>query len=217
VLVGERAVRIGWDREATAAAVREATAAWPETADEPDLPVALGIRGVAVGLLRRRMWLVHFGTPVRHRADDLAGATGFVHGMLRSVAGGSPADDEVALRLRAYVAGSRAVLVHVRDDVDIDERPLGKRGIDQLPVLSVSVRPATGAVLHGGRLYELAGAIVDARLLPEGAVLDDARRHLLALGDGARRSWSWALDQLGDRVVVAAPDDVSAAVRRLLG
>ncbi len=58
------------------------------------------------------------------------------------MARGTPADDEVSLPLRAYVRGSRAVLVHVPDDVDLDERPLRKRGIDQLPVLSVSIRPA---------------------------------------------------------------------------
>jgi len=31
---------------------------------------------------------------------------------------GAPADDEVALSVRAFVRGSRAVLVHVPDDVD---------------------------------------------------------------------------------------------------
>ena len=95
MLAGDRTVRIGWDDEATAAAVRAATEAWPETAASRHLPVAFGVRSVAVGLLRRRMWLVHFGTPVRHRANDLAGAARFVDGLLRSIAAGGPADDEV--------------------------------------------------------------------------------------------------------------------------
>jgi hypothetical protein len=217
VLAGDRAVTVGWDGEATAAAVREATAMWPETVAAPQLPVTIGIRAVAVGLRRRRMWLVHFGTPVRHRADDLAGAADFVHGMLRSVARGAPADDEVSLPLRAYVRGSRAVLVRMRDDVDLDERPLRKRGIEQLPVVSVSIRPATGVVAHAGHDYDLAGAIVDTRQLPAGAVLDDARRHLLALGEGARDAWAWALDELGEHIGVAAAAEVSEEVRRLLG
>jgi hypothetical protein len=217
VLAGDRAVNVGWDGEPTAAAVREATAAWPETVAPPQLPVTIGIRVVAVGLRRRRMWLVHFGTPVRHRADDLAGAADFVHGMLRSVARGAPADDEVSVPIRAYVRGTRAVLVHVRDDVDIDERPLRKRGIEQLPVVSVLLRPAERSVLHAGQQYMLAGAVVDARLLPEGAVLDDARRHLLALGEGARDAWAWALDALGEQIGVAAAADVGSEIRRILG
>jgi hypothetical protein len=163
------------------------------------------------------MWLVHFGTPVRHRADDLAGAADFVHGMLRNVARGAPADDEVSVPLRAYVRGGRAVLVHVPDEVDIDERPLRKRGIEQLPALSVVIRPAERSVLDAGQQYVLAGAVVDARHLPEGAVLDDVRRHLLALGEGARDAWAWALDALGERIGAAATADVSAEIRRLLG
>lgn len=217
VLAGDRAVTVGWDSEATAAAVREATAAWPETAAMHGMPVTFGIRGVAVGLLRRRMWLVHFGTPVRHRADDLAGATEFVRGMLRSVARDTPADDEVSLPLRAFVRGSRAVLVDVPDDDDLDERPLRKRGIEQLPVVSVSFRPAASTVVHAGQQYTLAGAVVDARYLPEGAALDDVRRHLLALGKGARDAWAWALDELGEQIGVAASADVPSTIDRLLG
>ena len=49
---------------------------------------------------------------------------------------------------------------------------------------------------------------------PDGAGLDDARRHLLALAAGDRATWAWALDRLDDRVVVT--DDAAGELRRLL-
>ena len=214
VLAGDHAVRVGWDDAATAAALREAIAAWPDALELRPLPVSFGVRSVAVGLLRRRMWLVHHGTPVRHRADDLPAACRFVQGLLEEIAGGAPGDDEVVTTLRAYVSGGRAVLVHIPDDVDLDERPLRKRGIEQLPRLSAIVRAAPARVVQGDRSYSLCGVVVDARLVGQPASTDDARRHVLALASGDRIGWAWALDRLGDAVVVSS--DVGSVIRRLL-
>ena len=80
------------------------------------------------------------------------------------------------------------MLVQVKDDVDLDERPLNKRGIIQLPTLSAIVRPAPNVVVHDGRSFELCGAVIDRRSAPDAAGLDDARRHLLALAAGDRAS-----------------------------
>ena len=214
VLAGEQTVRVGWDDDATAAAVREATAAWPEAPAPSHLPVAFGVRSVSVGLLRRRMWLVHFGTPVRHRANDLASAATFIDGLLRSIAAAGPAEGEVTMPLHAYAAGGRAVLVRVPDDVDVDERPLHKRGIIQLPTLSAIVRPADNVVVHDGRSLELRGAVIDRQSVPDAAGLDDARRHLQALAARDRVTWAWTVDRLDNRVVVT--EDVAGEVRRLL-
>ncbi len=213
-LVGERTVRVGWDDAATAAAVCDATAAWPEAPEPPHLPVTFGVRSVPVGLLRRRIWLVHFGTPVRHRANDLTSAARFVDSLLRSIAVAGPNDGELATALRAYAADGRAVLVKVPDDIDLDERPLRKRGIIQLPTLSAIVRPAESVVVHDGRSFELRGAIIDRRSAPDAAEVDDARRHLMALAANDRITWAWALDRLEDRVVVT--DDVARELSRLL-
>jgi hypothetical protein len=211
VRAGEWTVRIGWDDEATATAVREVLAEFRPTHGAANLPIAFGVRSVAVGLLRRRLWLVHFGTPVRHRAPDLDQAARFVQQVLRGLAAGPPGDGEVATSLRAYVAGDRAVLVHVPDDVDLDERPLGKRGIRQLPTLSAIVRPASATVVHEDRSYDLCGVVIDARLLDGGATVDDGRRHVMSLAVGDRPPWAWVLDGLGDQVVVTA--DVARRLR----
>ena len=61
--------------------------------------------------------------------------------------------------------GRAAVLVRPRD-VDLDERPLHKRGIEQLPCLATVVCPASSTVVQSGRIPTLVGAVVDRRLLP---------------------------------------------------
>ncbi len=213
MLVGDRVVAVGWDDDATAAAIHQATAAWPDADAAVRPPVAFGIRSVGVGLLRRRIWLVHFGTPVRHRADDLTKAADFVRGLLEGL-DSTPGDGEVSLTCRAYVARERAVLVHVLDDVDVDERPLRKRGIEQVPALATVLRPASSTVVHSGGRAALVGAVVDRRLLPDRASPDDVRRHLVSLAPAERPDWAWAVDRLGDRVVAA--DDLAAELRRLL-
>ena len=212
--IGDRIVGIGWDDEAAANALRTVCDEWPSAAHDAQAPVAFGVRSVAVGLRRRRIWLVHHGTPVRHRADDLSAAIRFVGRLLRGL-DARLADDEVGLPCRAFSRGGRAVIVHVLDDVDVDERPLRKRGIEQLPSLATVVRPATSAVVHPDGDFEVVGAVVDGRLLAADAALDDRRRHLQAMAWGERRGWSWVVDGLGERIVVA--NDLTAGIQRLLG
>ena len=73
----------------------------------------------------------------------------------------------MSLPCRAYARRGRVVLVSVPDGVDIDERPLRKRGIEQVPSLATVVTPSTSTVVHRGAPMALAGAVVDARLLGE--------------------------------------------------
>lgn len=213
VLVGDRVVGVGWVDETIASAIRDICAEWPTADVDQHVPVAFGVRSVAVGLRRRRMWLVHHGTPVRHRADDLAAATRFVRGVLQQLDTGL-ADGEVSIACRAFLRDGRAVLVHVPDDVDLDERPLRKRGIEQLAALSTVVRPAGPVVVQGDATFELVGAVIDERLVGEAASLDDARRHLMSLGYGERTGWAWAIDHLGPQIAVTT--DPASAIRRLL-
>ena len=63
--------------------------------------------------------------------------------------GNEPGEHQVVVPLRVFVSGSRAVLVDSPDSLDIDDRPLRKRGIVEVPTWEAIVDSRDGGRVVG--------------------------------------------------------------------
>ena len=204
--VGGLLVGVEYDTAETAEAVRRRCRSWLID-DEPGPRPAFGVRTAAVGFLRRRIGLVHHGAPVRYRAPDLAAAVDALGVILDGVA--RPRNDgELALPLRVYSNGERALLVDVAPSVIVDERPVRRRGIRELPCWRAIVAVEAGAVVTADGLLPVAAIVVANPAA--GSSVDAAKRHVWAMADGDRERWARWLDESPDRVVLAT--DVARAL-----
>ncbi len=183
--VGGWLVGVEYDTAETATAIEARCERWL-TDDQRPIAAAFGIRTAPVGWRRRRIGLVHHGSAVRQRTPDLAAAVEVLAAILAdltTVVG----DRHVAVPLRVFVSGSRAVLVDALPSHDIDDRPLRKRQIVEEPTWRAVVDPEGGGRIVGANA-ELVGVVV-GRPLP-GTTPDDLRRHLWWVGDGDRAGWA---------------------------
>ena len=101
--------------------------------------------------------------------------------------------------LRVFVSGSRAVLVDAPPSHDIDDRPLRKRGIVEVPTWQAIVEPGDGGRVVGADA-DLVGIVI-GRPLPA-TTADDLRRHLWSMAAGDRGGWAAVLDRLDDSQLV---------------
>ena len=106
------------------------------------------------------------------------------------------------------------MLVDVLPSTDIDDRPLRKRGIAEVPTWQATVDPARGRGPLRQRRGRLAGVVIATPL--EGPSFDDSRRHLWSLADGDRRGWAGLLDRFDESMVLRS-DDPALGIRSLLG
>jgi hypothetical protein len=198
--VGDYLLSVEFDAQATADAIRERCAAWLDDSGR-DLPAAFGVRTAPVGLLRRRVGLVHHGVPVRHRTPDLASAIDTLATIVAGIAV-PPATGEVHVDARLLIRDGRAALLALPAQLDLDDRPLRKARIQEVAGWRAVVDPVTGEVLtSGGRLPIVAIIVADPNA---GASLDASRRHLWALGEGDRPAWADLLDRRGDLILPAS-------------
>ena len=208
--VGGWLVGVEFDTAETAAAIEARCDRWLSDDHRP-IAAAFGVRTAPVGLRRRHIGLVHHGTAVRQRTPDLAAAVDVLAAILADLTT-DVGDDHVAVPLRVFVNGSRAVLVDVPPSHDIDDRPLRKRQIVEMPTWRAVVEPEDGGRIVGSNA-ELVGVVV-GRSLPA-TTPDDLRRHLWSACQGDRARWAAVLDQLDDAQLVHDVD-VASGIRRLL-
>ena len=213
---GRHLVAVEYDNAETSTAIRSRCARWL-TDDERAIPAAFGVRTAKVGFLRRTVAVLHHGAPIRARFPSVDDALD----TLASFLGELEVQDEllrvrsgdVAVDSRAFVRNDRLVLVHAPLTLDIDERQLERRGIDEAHTWRPVVSAVDGTVRIGSRAWPLDGAI----LVGHGEMaLDDARRHLWALGTPNEVGWAELIDTLGDRIV-STNGDVPTALDRMLG
>jgi hypothetical protein len=210
--VGDYLVGVEFDTEATADAIRQRCAAWLDDSGR-GLPAAFGVRTAPVGLLRRRVGLVHHGVPVRHRTPDLASAVETLATIVAGIAT-RPATGEVHVDARLLIRDGRAALLALPARVDLDDRPLRKSRIREVAGWRAVVDAATGEVLAGsGRLPIVAIVVADPNA---GASLDESRRALWALGDGDRPGWAEFLDRRGDLILPVSEDKAVSTVAATL-
>ena len=205
-------VGVEYDTDETATAIRESCRRWLAD-DTRRVDAAFGVRTAPVGLRRRRVGLVHHGTPVRLRTPDLASAAEALAAIVADMTS-EPSEREVSLPLRIFRRDDRAVLVDVPPATDIDDRPLRKRDITEVPVWRSTVDVRAGTVRCGPSGVPLAGVVITTAAA--GPSFDDHRRHLWSLADGDRRGWAALLDRW-DASMVVRTDDATADIRRLLG
>ena len=207
---GRHLVAVEYDGDETAAALRERCARWL-TGDTTEIPAAFGVRVAKVGFRRRRIGVVHYGAPVRHRLDGLDAAVESIAVVLADLARVTPAG-HVEVAARAFMRDGRVALVDIGLSADIDERPLRARAIEEIPSWLPLVDPSTGSVIVGGRTQSLAGFVLTDLMISD---LDSARRRVWSLGTGPRVPWAELIDGLGDRVVYGARN-LADALDRLL-
>jgi hypothetical protein len=202
---GGNLVGVEYDSADTATALRTRCAQWLSD-DTRDVPAAFGVRIARVGFRRRSVGVVHHGAPVRHRVDGGDAAVQAIATFLDEVGRPRP-EGFVAVGARAFVRDDRAVLLDIPMSVDVDERPLQRLGITEVPTYRSLLDLSTSTLMVGAGAYPLVGVVV--RRLDVNS-LDDARRRLWALGEGPRLPWAEFIDQLGDRVVWNPPELASA-------
>ena len=193
-------VGVEYDTAETAAAIEARCRRWLSD-DQRPIAAAFGIRTAPVGLRRRRLGLVHYGTAVRQRTPDVATAIEVLAAILTDMSR-EVGDDLVSVPLRVFVNGSRAVLVDAPRSHDIDDRPLRKRGIVEVPTWQAIVDPGRGRIV--GADADVVG-IVSGRSLPA-TTADDLRRHLWSLANGDRGGWAALLDRIDNSRLVWSED-----------
>lgn len=208
---GGTLVAVEYDSDDTLASLRAACTRWA-TADAADVPAAFGVREAKVGFRRRRVGIVHHGAPIRHRTDSVDAAVEAIATFLAEIERDVP-DGGVEIAARAFVRGDRLVLVDRPVSVDLDERPLHRVGVAELPTWRPLLDPTTGEVTVGGRRFDLAGFALQGLAV---TTLDDARRHVWSLGTGPRLPWAEFVDRLGERIVWQV-DDLATTLDHLLG
>lgn len=202
---GGNLVAVEYDSHDTATALRERCAEWL-SADTSDVRAAFGVREARVGLRRRRVGVVHHGAPVRLRLDGVAAAVEAIATFLTEIGRPRP-DGFVAVGARVFLRGGRAVLLDVASSTDVDERPLHRLGITELPTYRPLLDLLTSEMTIGTDTYPLAGVVIQPAQMHS---LDDARRRLWSLGDGPRLPWAEFVDRLGDRIIWDGPDMAAA-------
>jgi hypothetical protein len=209
---GGHLVAVEYDSDTTAAALRERCAQW-SSSDTSDVPAAFGVRFARVGIRQRKVGVVHHGAPVRHRLDRADAAIDAIATFLDEIGRPRP-EGFLAIEARAFARGDRVALLDIPLSVDVDERPLRRLGIAEIPTYRPLLDPSTGLLTTGSGAMPrpLAGVVFQQRHLHS---LDDARRQLWSLGNGPRLSWAEFVDQLGDRIVWDEPDLTSALDRAL--
>ena len=95
---------------------------------------------------------------------------------------------------------------------DIDDRPLRKRNIVEVPTWRALVDPRGGGRVVGSNA-DLVGLVVGQPLAATTA--DDLRRHLWSMVTGDRSGWASVLDLLDDSQLVHS-EDVTVGIRSLL-
>lgn len=208
---GGQLVAVEFDTDETATLLRERCAEWL-SADTIDVAPAFGVRVAKVGLRRRRVGVVHHGAPVRHRVDGADAAVEAIATFLDEIGRARP-DDAVEVEARAFRRGDRVVLLDVPLSVDVDERPLQRLGIVEIPTFRPLVDLAADTVTVDGAETALAGFVLQHPIAPS---LDDARRRLWSLGTGAPLEWAEYIDALGGRLVWDE-SDLATALDRALG
>lgn len=198
-------VAVEYDSDETAAALRRQCATWLSS-DASDIPAAFGVRVARVGIRRRQVGVVHHGAPVRHRLDGADAAVEAIATFLDEFAHHRP-EGLVAVKTRVFTRGGNVALLDIPLTIDVDERPLRRIGITEVPTYRPLLDPTTSLLTVNNEAHPLVGvAVMDTHVQS----LDDARRRIWSLGDGPRLSWAQFIDQLGDRVVWDAPDLASA-------
>jgi hypothetical protein len=205
-------VAVEYDSNDTVTALRSRCAQW-SSSDTSDVPAAFGVRIAKVGIRRRKIGVVHHGAPVRNRFDDANDAVEAIATFLAEIGRPRP-DDLVAVDARAFARADRVALLDIPVSVDVDERPLRRLGITEIPTYRPLLDPSTGLVMVGAGAMSLplAGVVVQR---PHRYSLDHARRRLWSLGDGSRLSWAEFVDELGDRIIWDEPELTSALDRAL--
>ena len=213
---GNAVFRVSYDNEITAGKIREAFAGRLDTGDPQSQPAVtynvFGLRTARVGLLRRQLGLVYYGSALRHRAADLDAAIRTLSTIIAGIDQPVP-DGLVALDVRLFTKGDRAALFEWLPAVDVDERRLAKSGIVSVPCWRVIVDPGDGSVLLDGRRLEIAAIIVGGILA--GQNVDVQRVRLWGKATGDRSAWAWLLDRWGDQIT-ATPDDPVATIAEAL-
>lgn len=198
---GGHLVAVEYDSDDTADALRARCARW-RSDDTSDVPAPFGLRVARVGFRRRQIGVVHHGAPVRHRLPSLDAGVEAIAGFLGEMEQVVPTG-LVQLDARLFVRDGRAVLLDLPLSVDVDERPLGRLGIEEVPTWRPLLDPSAGVVAVGDTSWPLAGVVVRQPLIHS---LDDARRRLWSLGTGPHPDWADFIDALGEHVAWADPD-----------
>jgi hypothetical protein len=203
-----RLIGVEYDHDATAAAIRARCAQWLEEAD-PERPAAFGVRTAPVGLRRRRVGIVHHGAPIRYRTADLSTAVEALASVLSGMES-RPGPGDVHVDARLFVRGDQAVVLMLPSRVDLDDRPLKKAGIEEVPGWRVAIDARTGEVSAGDRRLPLSRIVVAD--IMAGSSLDGSRRHIWAASDGDTDAWAEFLDRHGDLIARVDEKEAGAAV-----
>lgn len=200
VTLGGVITGIGYRDEETKAAL--ITRFGPTIAEpRPEVsPPAFGVERVRVGLTRRPLCVVRHGLTVHHRSWRLDAAAGFLHSLIDSW-NVEPEPGEILLPYRVFVSGEDAILVDVPAGFDLDERPLWRRDVAQLPLWSARVDPSERCVRHGDSAYRIAGIVVVNPDYAPFRTQGDLYNHVWAASPAPSAVWAWAIDDLGARVV----------------
>lgn len=216
VRAGSQLIAIGYDSVDIARQVSQRLSPWLIDDDREVDPV-FGIREAKVGFLRRTVAVLHYGVPVRARFGDVDRALDIVAQYLREIEHldelARERPGEVALNARAFVRNGQLALVNVPLNTDVDDRRLGKLGIEEVHTYRPVIDPVERTVTIDGRSWPLSVVV----LLGRGELdLDEARRQAWGLATPSEMAWANLIDALGDRVVASSldlPDALDRAVR----
>lgn len=194
VEAGGYRVAVGYDSDATAAALRVRCAAW-SSAEPTGVEPAFGVSAAKVGLRRRQVGVVHHGTAIRHRLESVEAAVEVVGSFLDELSVERP-EHQVAVESRVVIRDGRVALLVIPPSTDLDDRPLRRVGISELPTIRPLLDPATGTLTIAGTDHRLERVVV-----APAESLDDARRQVFVRGDGPWLQWAEYIDRLGEKLV----------------
>ncbi|MGA9278002.1 hypothetical protein [Ilumatobacter sp.] len=213
---GNHLVAVEYDSTETRDLLRQHCASWLSD-DERDVPAAFGVRVVKVGFRRKKVGVLHHGSPIRARFDSVDEAVDAVAGFLREMERletlMSSRPGQVAVEARAFERGGEVVLFHAPLKIDVDERRLAKIGIHEIQTWKPVIDPADGLVTLGSQSWPLRAVVMGGHGDLE---LDDARRHVFGLAKPSEMAWAELIDSMGDRVR-ATTIDVHEALDQALG
>ena len=204
--VGDRLVGVEYGAPEVEQAIRARCARWMADDDQVD-SAAYGIRTAKVGLMRRKVVVLHHGMPVLRRFRSMDDAIDTLVQILEDVEQGD-SDGCVRVSARAFAKDDCVVLVALPATATIDERGLADAGVVELTCWKPTVELKTGEVRLQGESWTLVGILIADRLFDDSSAI---RRHAWQLAEPRAVEWAWLVDGLGDRVSTSV-DEVEAAI-----
>jgi hypothetical protein len=116
----------------------------------------------------------------------------------------------VLVAARLFVKRGRAALLLLPARVDLDDRPLKKAGVEEIPGWRVAIDAQTGEVRAGDRRVPLSQIVVAD--IMAGSSLDGSRRHIWAASDGDTAMWADFLERRGDLITRVPEEEAATAL-----